>query len=90
MIHLPFSKKYDVSTEMTSEYINLIKEACDFQCMFALLNLFSTLDFLRLNCDIYIIALFQFVCVALNYCLETLSFPRITLCSFILCDWSSL
>jgi hypothetical protein len=66
MMHLPFYKNCDVSIEMTSEYTYLIKEACDFQCMFALLNLFSTLGFLKLSCDIYVIALFQFMCVALN------------------------
>jgi len=30
------------------------------------------------------------MCVTLNYCVETRAFPRIALCSFILCDWSDL
>ena len=63
MMHLPFSKNCYLSNEMTNEYTNLIIEACDLQCIFALLNLFSALCFLRLSCgNIYVTALFQFVC----------------------------
>jgi len=79
-MHLPFFKNCDLSNKMTSEYTNRIKEACDLCCMLAILNLFSVLCFLILSCDnIYVIALFQFICVTLNYFLETCAFPRIAL-----------